>query len=132
MKTFLLAILLSAAVFTTAHAQNATAPAAKTMTKADKEAAKAKKEADLTEAFTKAELTAEEQKKCREVLDASNEQTKPVKADASLSDEAKKEKLDAIYKERNDNLKAIMGSAKYKVFKATQKAQKEAAVANGG
>jgi hypothetical protein len=132
MKTLLLATLLSAAVFNTAHAQTDAAPAAKTMTKAEKEAAKAKKEADLVEAFTKAGLSADEQLKCRGVLDASNEQTKPVKADASLSDDAKKEKLDAIYKERNDNLKAIMGDARYKVFKATQKAQKEAAAANGG
>ena len=130
MKTFLLVTLLTATVFTAAHAQTAV-PATTTMTKAEKETAKAKKEADLAEAFTKAGLTADEQVKCRAILDASNEQTKPVKADASLSDDARKEKLDAIYKERNDSLKAIMGNDKYKVFKATQKAQKEAAAASG-
>ena len=130
MKTFLLATLLSACVFTTVHAQNATATDAKTMTKAEKDAAKAKKEADLVEAFTKAGLTADEQSKSRAVLDASNDQTKPIKADASLSDDDRKEKLDAIYKERNDKLKVIMGNDKYKLFKATQKAQKEAAAAN--
>jgi len=132
MKIFLLATLLTAAVFNTADAQTADAPAAKTMTKAEKDAAKAKKEADLVEAFSKAGLSADLQLKCRAVLDESNEKTKPVKADASLSDDAKKEKLDALYKERNDNLKSLMGDANYKVFKATQKAQKEAAAANGG
>jgi hypothetical protein len=126
MKTLLLATLLSAAVCNTAYAQTTGVPATNTMTKAEKDAAKAKKEADLVEAFTKAELTADEQAKCRAVLNESNEKTKPVKADATLSEDAKKEKLEAIYKERNDSLKAIMGDAKYKVFKATQKAQKEA------
>jgi hypothetical protein len=133
LKTFLLATLFATVVFTTALAQTeivtATATATKTMTKAEKEAAKAKKEADLVEAFTKAELSADEQLKCRAVLDASNEQTKPIKADASLSDDAKKAKLDVVYKERNENLKAIMGDAKFKIFKATQKAQKEASKA---
>ena len=127
MKTFLLATLLSAAVFNTANAQTTTAASTNTMTKAEKEAAKAKKEADLVEAFNKAELTADEQAKCRTILDESNEKTKPVKADATLTEDARKVKLDAIYKERNDSLRAIMGDAKYKVFKATQKAQKESA-----
>jgi hypothetical protein len=139
LKTFLLATILTATICNTTHAQTAAIaaepatttiePAVKTMTKEEKIAAKAKKEADLVEAFTKAELSADEQLKCRAVLEASNEQTKPIKADASLSEDAKKAKLDAVYKERNDNLKAIMGDAKFKIFKATQKAQKEAAKA---
>lgn len=116
MKKLLFAALFTAAIFTTAQAQNA--------------AAKVKKEADLVDAFTKAELSADEQKKCRAILDESNEKTKPVKADASLDEDARKEKLDAIYKERNDNLKSTMGDAKYKAFKAAQKAQKEAAAVN--
>jgi hypothetical protein len=139
LKTFLLATILTAAVSNITHAQTAaiatepastiTVPAVKTMTKEEKIAAKAKKEADLVEAFTKADLSTDEQLKCRAVLEASNEQTKPIKADASLSDDAKKAKLDAIYKERNESLKAIMGDAKFKIFKAMQKAQKEAAKA---
>lgn len=129
MKKLLLAAFITVGAFTTANAQNDAkfGTAAKTTTKEEKEAAKAKKEADLAEAFTKAGLTADEQAKSRTILTESNEQTKPVKADASLSEDAKKEKLEAIYKERNDKLKAAMGDAKYKVFKATQKAQKEAA-----
>jgi hypothetical protein len=139
LKTFLLATILTAAVSNITHAQTAaiatepastiTEPAVKTMTKEEKSAAKAKKEADLVEAFTKADLSTDEQLKCRAVLEASNEQTKPIKADASLSDDAKKAKLDAVYKERNESLKAIMGDAKFKIFKAMQKAQKEAAKA---
>ncbi len=129
MKKLLLATFIATALFNTANAQTeraTPAPTASTMSKADKEAAKAKKEANLAEAFTKAGVTAEEQTKCRAVLTESNEKTKPVKADASLSEDAKKEKLEAIYKERNDSLKAIMGEEKYKIFKATQKAQKQA------
>ncbi len=125
MKTFMLAALLTAFVCT-AHAQTATAPVAQKITKAEREAAKVKKEADLVEAFTKAGLSADEQLKARAAMEASNEQSKPIKADASLADDVKKEKLDAINKQRNDNLKTIMGADKYKIFKAVQKAQKEA------
>ncbi len=130
MKALLIATVLTAAVFTSANAQEAVndLPAAKaTMTKADKEAVKAKKEADLVEAFTKAGLTTDEQTKCRAILDESNEKTKPIKANPDDTEAGKKEKLDVIYKDRNDALKAVMGDAKYKIFKATQKAQKEAA-----
>lgn len=128
MKKLLLATLIATAVAGTTQAQNDNAPTfSKAASKADKDAAKAKKEAELMEAFTKAELNAGQQAECRAILTASNDQTKPIKADATLSEDAKKEKLEAIYKERNDKLKAVMGDAKYKVFKATQKAQKEAA-----
>ncbi len=127
MKKLLLATLIATAVAGTTQAQNDNpATMSKSASKAEKDAAKAKKEADLAEAFTKAELSADQQTQCRAILTASNDQTKPIKADATLTEEAKKEKLEAIYKERNDKLKAVMGDAKYKVFKATQKAQKEA------
>jgi len=136
MKKIFVSLLVAVSVFGTAHAQTATATTdvaadKKTMSKAEKEAAKAKKEADLMEAFTKAGLTAAEQTKVRALLDESNEKTKPIKADASLSEDAKKEQLDVIYKDRNEQLKGIMGNDKYKIFKATQKAQKEAATAAG-
>jgi len=131
MKKLLLATLIATAVAGTTQAQNDNPPtfSKASASKTDKDAAKAKKEADLVDAFTKAELSADQQAQCRAILTASNDQTKPVKADAALTEEAKKEKLEAIYKERNDKLKAVMGDAKYKVFKATQKAQKEAAAA---
>ena len=130
MKKIFVCLLVSTSIFVTAHAQSVTANSdaavKKEMTKAEKQAAKEKKEADLTEAFNKAGLTTTEQEKARAVLTEFNEKTKPVKADASLSDDAKKAKLDAINKERNDQLKIVMGDAKYKAFKAAQKAQKEA------
>ena len=139
MKYFLTAAIIATTVFNTANAQttaanadNSAMPAAKTMTKEEKAAAKVKKEADLMEAFTKAGLTADEQEKYRAAMDAGNEKTKPIKADATLSDADKKEKVDAIYKERNENLKTILGEAKYKVLKAVQKAQREAAGTNAG
>lgn len=132
MKTFLLATLFTTAIFTTAEAQTAAAPVAKTMTKAEKDAAKAKKETDLLEAFAKAAFSAEEQTKYRAEVDAGNDKVRPIKADASLTEEDKKIKTDVINKERNDNLKTMLGEAKYKLFKATQKAQREAAIANGG
>lgn len=126
-KKFLLAVVFTAAVFTAANAQVMATTETKTMTKEEKAAAKAKKEAELNEAFTKAGLTDEEQLKSRAALDESNEKSKVVKADAALTADDKKAKLDAVNKERNDNMKTIMGDAKYKIFKATQKAQKEAA-----
>ncbi len=131
MKKLLLAAVVAGAMFTNASAQTAPATPMPQMSKADKDAAKAKKEADLVEAFTKAGVTADEQTKCRAAMDASNDKARPIKTDATLSDDDKKAKLEAIYKERNDALKAIMGDAKYKIFKATQKAQKEAAPAMG-
>ena len=135
MKKIFICLLVSISVFANAQAQSATATtdantaAKKTMTKADKEAAKAKKEADLVEAFTKAGLTSAEQDKARAVLAEFNDKTKPVKDDAGLSEDERKAKLDDIYKERNEQLKIVMGDAKYKLFKAAQKAQKEAAAA---
>ncbi len=132
MKKILIAALLTAGVFNAATAQTAVATDVKTMTKAEKDAAKAKKEADLMDAFTKAGLTADEQLKYRAAMDAGNEKTKPIKADATLTDADKKEKVDAIYKERNENLKTILGETKYKALKAVQKAQREAAGTNAG
>ena len=88
---------------------------------------KAKKEADLVEAFKKADLTDEQQKKAREVLDASNEKSKAIRADSKLTDEEKKAKAEEVKKEKNDKLKEVLGELKYKAFMQAQKAQKEAA-----
>lgn len=132
MKKILIASLVFVSLSAATQAQVTTAandvtPATKNQGQADKDAAKVKKEAALTAAFAKAGLTAEEQMKARAVLDDANVKTKPIKADASLSDADKKEKLDAIYAERNEQLKNVLGDEKYKAFKAAQKAQKEAA-----
>ena len=125
-----MATLLATAIFSTTQAQTAMSPTTKTMTKEEKHAAKAKKEADLIEAFTKAGLSNDEQLKVKAAFEASNEKTKSLKGDATITEDDKKMKVDVINKERNENLKTIMGEAKYKVFKETQKAQKEAASSN--
>jgi len=99
------------------------------MSKEQKDAMKAKKEAELAEAFKKAELTDEQQKNARSVLDAFNEKSKAIKADAAMSADDRKAKLDEINKEKNEKLKEVMGEAKNKIFKQVQKAQKEASSA---
>jgi len=135
MKKILVSMLVTTSLFATAQAQTTSAASTaatekKQMTKEEKQAAKAKKEADLAEAFAKAGVPADQQEKAKDMLNASNEKAKEIKASAS-SDEEKKVKLDAVYKERNEQLKTILGDEKYKIFKDTQKAQKEAAKAAG-
>lgn len=133
MKKIVITMLALGTFYTTTQAQDAKAPVAaqekKQLSKAEKEAMKAKKEADLVEAFKRADLTEEQQKKAREVLDASNEKSKAIKTDAKLNDDEKKLKVEELYKERNEQLKEVMGEFKYKAFKQAQKAQKEAASA---
>ena len=132
MKKFLLATLFATAILNTTNAQTAATTVAKTMSKEEKDAAKAKKETDLVEAFTKAGFSADEQTKYRAEVEAGNAKMRPIKADASLSEEDKKTKTDVINKERNDNLKTMLGEAKFKLFKATQKEQKETAPTKAG
>ena len=99
------------------------------MSKEQKDAMKAKKEAELAEAFKKAELTDEQQKNARNVLDSYNEKSKAIKADAAMSADERKAKIDEISKEKNEKLKEVMGEAKNKIFKQVQKSQKEASSA---
>jgi hypothetical protein len=125
--TTLFAVCLS---FTAAVAQEKVAdkaPQEKTMSKEDKAAAKAKKEADLQEAFNKAGLTADEQQKTKSILEETSALNKTVKADATLSEEQKMEKSKENTKARDAKLKELLGDAKYKALKDIQKAQKEAA-----
>jgi len=136
MKKIFISMLVATSIFATAQAQTENAVTAgtsdkKVMTQKEKEAAKAKKEADLTEAFEKAGVAADVQQKAKAMLDKSNEEAKAVKANTSLTDDDKKAKLEAIYADRNEQLKSILGQEKYKIFKATQKEQKEAAKAAG-
>ncbi len=123
MKKILGALLIAATMFGTADAQTTPPPVAMKKDKMEK----GKKEAELNEAFAKANLTADEQAQCRAVLEASAKENKALRADAGLSEADKKAKMDAGNKAKNEKLKSIMGAAKYKDFKAAQKAQKEAA-----
>ena len=122
----LFAVCLS---FTAATAQEKVAdkaPQEKTMSKEDKAAAKAKREADLQEAFNKAGLTADEQQKTKAILEESSALNKTVKADTTLSDDQKMEKAKENTKARDAKLKDLLGD-KYKTLKDIQKAQKVAA-----
>ena len=66
------------------------------------------------------------QEKAKAMLAAHNEKAKAVKT-STATDDVKKTQLEAIYKEKDEQLKSILGEDKYSIFKATQKAQKEAA-----
>lgn len=127
MKKTLLTVLSIVAITTFSQAQEVAAPQPAKLTKEQKEAAKAKKEAELAEAFKSAGLTADEEKKAREVLDAIGEKSKAIKIDATLSEDARKAKLDELNKEKNDKLKEVMGETKFKAYQQAKKKQKEAA-----
>lgn len=129
MKKLLTAIFAMCISFTAAVAQEKSekAPQEKMMSKEDKAAAKAKKEADIQEAFTKAGLTADEQQKFRAITDESSNLNKALKMDSSLSDDQKMEKAKENTKARDAKLKELLGDTKYKALKDIQKAQKEAA-----
>jgi len=64
------------------------------------------------------------------VLKEASEKSKPIKADATLSEDDKKAKLKEISDEKNARLKEIMGD-KYKAYAAARKKQKEANTAAG-
>ncbi len=117
--------------FTGVQAQEANkAPQEKTLSKEEKAAAKAKKEADLMEAFKTAGLTDDEQQKYRAIMEESSAFGKTLKADTTLSDEEKTAKSKEYGKAKDGRLKELLGAEKYKALKEVQKAQKEAAKAN--
>lgn len=128
MKHLFIALFAICLSFTTVQAQEKTdkAPQEKMMSKEDKAAAKAKKEADLQEAFKTAGLTADEQQKTKTILEETSALNKTVKADTTLSEEQKLEKSKENTKVRDAKLKDLLGD-KYKLLKDAQKAQKEAA-----
>ena len=95
-----------------------------------KTAAKAKKEADLMEAFKTAGLTDDEQQKFREIAEESSAFGKALKADATLSEEEKAAKSKEYGKAKAARLKELLGAEKYKALKDVQNAQKEAAKTN--
>ncbi len=129
MKKLLIPIFAACLSFTAVVAQEKTSdkvPQEKMMSKEDKAAAKAKKETDLLDAFKTAGFTADEQQKTRDLTAESALLTKALKSDTSLSEDDLKAKSKEISKDRDDKIKALVGEMKYKTFKATQKAQKEA------
>lgn len=129
MKKLLIPIVVACLSFTAIEAQEAgnNAPQEKVMSKQDKEAAKAKKESELMDAFKTADISATEQQKIRDYMSESMASNKMLKADTSLSEDDMKTKYKEISKDREAKIKALVGDAKYKALKDAQKAQKEAA-----
>nr|WP_315147847.1 hypothetical protein [uncultured Flavobacterium sp.] len=116
--------------FTAAVAQEKPAdkaPQEKTMSKEEKQAAKAKKEAELQEAFNTAGFTANEQQLVRTSYADRSAFGKKLKEDSSLSDEDRKAKAKEFSTTEDAKLKEKLGTEKYKAFKDAQKAQRAAA-----
>jgi hypothetical protein len=130
MKKLFVTMFALTAITTATQAQEAKTPAQppvkKEASKAEKEAMKAKAEADLVEAFKQAGLTDDEQKKFREITAEANEKNKATKADTKLSEEEKQTAIKATNDAKNVKLKDALGP-KYKTLTQVRKAQKEAA-----
>ena len=97
------------------------------LTKEEKAAKKAKKEADLTAALTETGLTTDQQTLVRSTLTGAEEKNKEIKNDDALTDAEKAAKKEEVDSAKNDKLKQIMGADKFKVWNAVRKKQKEAA-----
>ncbi len=126
-KTLLTTIFVTCLTLTAMAKENAavkTRPEKKTVSKEDKEAAKAKKEADLLEVFKIAEITPEEQVKMREFIVESGEYGKQLRADPDFTDEEKILKAKVYSKIKNARMKELLGDAKYKVYRDAVNAQK--------
>lgn len=123
MKKTLLTTLFVTCLTLTAMAQENTAEK-KTVSKEEKEAAKAKKEADLLEVFKIAEITPEEQVKMREFIVESGEYGKQLRADPDFTEEEKIMKAKVYAKIKNARMKELLGDAKYKIYRDAVNAQK--------
>ncbi|MGG9972405.1 hypothetical protein ACQ33O_11475 [Ferruginibacter sp. SUN002] len=124
MKKLIFTSLLVGALAVTSFAQNGTP-----LTKEEKAAQKAKKEADLTSALIETGLTADQQTAVRETLEEAEEKNKEIKKNDALTDAEKTAKKDEVNSAKNDKLKQIMGAEKFKVWSAIRKKQKEATAA---
>lgn len=125
MKKILFSAFAMMALTLTVQAQTAGNDAKTPLSKEEKAKQKAQKEQDLTDALTTLGLTDEQKKQVREVLDASGKKSSALKANQSLSDEAKAEEKKKITDEKNDKLKEIMGKEKYSQWNALRKQQSE-------
>lgn len=125
MKKILLTTIFALCLSLTAVAQEKAAE----KSPEEKEAAKAKKEADLVEAFKIAAITPEEQVKMREFIVESGEYGKQLRADPDFTDEEKILKAKVYGKIKNARMKELLGEVKYKAYRDAINAQKAAAKA---
>lgn len=121
--------LIIASLFIGAIVISNTAVAQSGLTKEEKAAQKAKKEADLTAALTETGLTADQQTLVRATLKEAEEKGKEIKNDDALTDDEKAAKKEEVNSAKNDKLKQIMGADKFKIWNAIRKKQKEATTA---
>lgn len=131
MKKIIASLLLVSAVISKANAQMPIAiPQDKIqMSKEDKEKMKLKQEEDLAAAFKQADLTSDQEKQVREVMELSKQKNSLIKKDDTLKDAEKEAKLKAANDEKNAKIKEIMGADKYSIYNAAKKKQKEEAAA---
>lgn len=121
MKHIFITLFTICLSFTAVQAQEKLTP--------EKEAAMAKKEADLVEAFKVAQITPEEQVKMREFIKESGEYGKELRADPDFTDEEKILKAKVYAKIKNARMKELLGEAKYKAYRDITNAQKAAKAA---
>ncbi len=121
--------LIIASLFIGAIAISNTAVAQSGLTKEEKAAQKAKKEADLTAALTETGLTADQETLVRATLKEAEEKGKEIKNNDALTDDEKAAKKEEVNNAKNDKLKQIMGADKFKTWNAIRKKQKEATTA---
>ncbi len=126
-KTLLTTIFITCLTLTAVAQEKAEVktPTEKTASKEDKEAGKAKKEANLLEAFKIAAITPEEQVKMREFIAESGEYGKQLRADPDFTDEEKIMKAKVYSKIKNARMKELLGEAKYKAYREAVNAQKK-------
>ena len=118
--------LIIACLFIGAIVIGNTAVAQSGLTKEEKAAQKAKKEADLTAALTETGLTTAQQNEVRATIKEADEKSKEIKNDDALTDAEKAAKKEEVTSAKNDKLKQIMGADKFKTWNAVRKKQKEA------
>ncbi len=70
---------------------------------------------DLTQKLT---LTADQQKTIGPIIDDANAQTKAVRADDSLAQDDKREKMKGIMKSEHDSIRAALTADQQKLFDA--------------
>ena len=90
----------------------------------EKEAAKAKKEANLLEVFKLVEITPEEQLKMREFIKESGEYGKELRADPDFTEEEKVMKAKLYAKIKNARIRELLGDERYQKYKDVVNAQK--------
>lgn len=84
-----------------------------------------KKETDLVELFKRADLNDDQQIKSRAVITAYEAQISAIKTDATLSINIKKNKIDLLMVEQDNELKEIMGAPQFKAFETGRRVQKD-------